>query len=535
MRQPRTIAEIGAALLDIDSRLRRFDGTLNVELNGRRIINAGDGIADSDYVTMRQLRKLLSEPGNPALSRPSPITNFLNRVVVEGGETGDDVWVNGRDVLDPNFNDGVPDAPAGNTNVKWQQAVRGTETLVSGYVPTTKLPVTPLNFGNGAIVGGPIIGSVAGLSTPSPFVQGSAGGARTDQVPWPLSGWVGSMCAALRDAETGAMFSRFGFGYVDSSLNQFLYDTVVRPDATAGAYGSGSQYLYIPEGVDFRAIHAGSGGSGIPSATYSAWSMEYNAAAGEIPYAWFVPATTGSSTLYRALSSLGTQTENAARTPLPACTIKRMYYRMLDAQPAGGDLVITVYKNGSPTSLSVTMPAGAPATNTLRDLTNEVTFAAGDQISIETANASGSTSCQGNLSFIIEPSGFTALLIGYPQNSGGDSTKNYDMPFYNGTGTVNHTEGNMFFPCPRAFRIATGALRLWLDTAPTSGAWDWVVRKNGSDESPTINLTSSSTPGVITSTGAALDFAKLDRFTLSHVRTGGAGKVGGWSIALTDV
>lgn len=61
------------------------------------------------------------------------------------------------------------------------------------------------------------------------------------------------------------------------------------------------------------------------------------------------------------------------------------------SQPASGSLVITVQKNGADTDLSITVPAGA-GSNNYADTTNNVEFAAGNQMRVKLVNNATATS-----------------------------------------------------------------------------------------------------------------------------------------------
>ncbi len=77
-----------------------------------------------------------------------------------------------------------------------------------------------------------------------------------------------------------------------------------------------------------------------------------------------------------------------------AGTLKNLYVRTGSAQPGTGDLVVTVRKNGSATSLTLTVAASSVAA-IYSDLSNTVSVAAGDRIAIQFAEGTG-TSAQIN-------------------------------------------------------------------------------------------------------------------------------------------
>lgn len=84
--------------------------------------------------------------------------------------------------------------------------------------------------------------------------------------------------------------------------------------------------------------------------------------------------------------------ESLRRTFLPnACTLKNFYIRTSSTQPASGSHVLTILKNGVATSIVVTIAAGSAA-GVFSDTTNSVSFAAGDEISIQAVNNATSNS-----------------------------------------------------------------------------------------------------------------------------------------------
>ena len=71
-----------------------------------------------------------------------------------------------------------------------------------------------------------------------------------------------------------------------------------------------------------------------------------------------------------------------------AGTAKNLYIRTTGAQPSAGNLVFTVRKGGAATALTITVAADEAA-GTKTDLTNEVSFVAGDLICLQGVNNDG--------------------------------------------------------------------------------------------------------------------------------------------------
>lgn len=82
----------------------------------------------------------------------------------------------------------------------------------------------------------------------------------------------------------------------------------------------------------------------------------------------------------------GTTSESQVRTPVTeACTISRLYFRTTATMPTNSSIAITIFKNGAATAVTRTLAAGTVA-GTYSDLTNSVSFAAGDGYGIEFKN-----------------------------------------------------------------------------------------------------------------------------------------------------
>jgi hypothetical protein len=96
-----------------------------------------------------------------------------------------------------------------------------------------------------------------------------------------------------------------------------------------------------------------------------------------------------SATNYLNTGVTTTTIENAATMIAPvAFTLSNMYtVHYTSTQPASGAQVLTVRKNGVDTALSITIAAGsAPTTTPYSDLTNSVSFAVGDRMTIKRQN-----------------------------------------------------------------------------------------------------------------------------------------------------
>lgn len=102
--------------------------------------------------------------------------------------------------------------------------------------------------------------------------------------------------------------------------------------------------------------------------------------------------TLGAARFFGFSDNNNTTNELTRRTFLPnACTLKNFFVRTLGNQPASGSHVLTIVKNGVATSITLTIAAGSAA-GIFSDLTNSVSFAAGDEISIRAVNNASASS-----------------------------------------------------------------------------------------------------------------------------------------------
>jgi hypothetical protein len=112
-----------------------------------------------------------------------------------------------------------------------------------------------------------------------------------------------------------------------------------------------------------------------------------------------VPA---SSTYYLPIAYFGVNATAFSFTIARAGTIKNLSFRLNGAQPASGSLVITVNKNGSNTTLQITLTS-VSSIGTHTDTVNSFAVAAGDTIVVEAKNnAIAASGLIGAVSFELE-------------------------------------------------------------------------------------------------------------------------------------
>lgn len=533
MRTPKTFDELGSILSDLDRRLKYFEGVPNrpnIELHARRVINAGDGIDGGDYVTIRQLRRLLSELENTQINRTIEIP--------DGGGDGDNVFVNNVDVLDPNFNDDWPDPPTGYSNVIWQHDPSTNKVSAHYETPSDSSIVR-----GGGGVWGAILNQRPNQPSFTPFGSTTAATPLAQTESWicPAPGYVCSPRIYLGGAETSnGIAQHMGFDRNGS----FAWGGVIQPQSAVGAHGTASEIeiMRIERGEQLMGAFHANGGS--DNTSFGLWSAEFIGDGGEIIMGGPALGNAGATGYFGPFRAGADTTEANMRMPMIAGTLKWAYIKLNATLTgnAGESAVITVLKNGSATSVVITVPVDGAGTadggmdnSVWADLTNTATFADGDTLSFEvTVSHASVAAVAGQLSFAFVPTN-PSVLVGGALGDNLGATTIYMAPWCKASGAWNQTEANTVLVMPRAGTIATGDFRLYLKTAPTGvSVQTWTVRKNGSDTSAVISLTSGTSTGTVVSTGSSVSFAKGDRFSISNVNSGGAtGYVAGWSVEFT--
>lgn len=120
----------------------------------------------------------------------------------------------------------------------------------------------------------------------------------------------------------------------------------------------------------------------------TSWAMRFTAAnANEFPllYGSQTGPAAGTTRYSVVQGDLGVQTTEAlAQSVIPTPGVISRLYVALDANMATAGMTVTLYKNGSPTSLTCTVGSGASTAN---DTSNSVSVVAGDTVSLEWVNA----------------------------------------------------------------------------------------------------------------------------------------------------
>lgn len=140
------------------------------------------------------------------------------------------------------------------------------------------------------------------------------------------------------------------------------------------------------------------GGSGGGSSSVSSKSFMNTLVGATVPSSTTTYATVGAS-------SINASETNRIFVVPQACTVSRLYTRITTDQVAGtmSTLQFTLRKNNTDTSVTCTIAGGSTAGTISSDLTNSVSFAAGDLMSFKIVNNALSTSATiGNISIQIE-------------------------------------------------------------------------------------------------------------------------------------
>jgi len=83
IRDIRSLFDAQVALRDIDDRLNRL-ATQNMDLNGRRVVNAGSSQADSDYVIQKQITDEVGKLNSDIASIKAQLARIETRLIAAG-------------------------------------------------------------------------------------------------------------------------------------------------------------------------------------------------------------------------------------------------------------------------------------------------------------------------------------------------------------------------------------------------------------------------------------------------------------------
>ena len=373
-------------------------------------------------------------------------------------------------------------------------------------------------------------------ATPTPSI--------TEDFICPATGWVYNMAVRHAD-ETSANGVTYRLGLQVNGVSHF--DGVIQPQAAAGASTIGDVvFTRVNRGDNLKGVYSLTGAS--ENTSFGPWSAEFLGDGGESILGGQVIGSAG-GTIYVPMFGHGnTATEANARTPMIAGTLKWVYLKLNEILTgnAGQSATLTILKNGSPTSIVVTVPVDGPGTsdggidNTVwADLTNTAVFAEDDTISaqVSVSHASvGALQAQISMAFVPDEAD-TVFMVGAFQDNQ-SAAAFYPPPWVRGNGTWAQTEANSMLVMPRAATLPADALRVYVYSVMTfDNIHTWTVRKNASNEDIVITLNAAAGTGTKVSTGTPVNFAMSDILSIESVGVSGtnggaSGAIGGWSLKI---
>lgn len=268
------------------------------------------------------------------------------------------------------------------------------------------------------------------------------------------------------------------------------------------------------------------GGNTGNTALYAYWSTNYKGDNGVILLGFRAGGQVGSTDNFHSIfGHVFELTEDKAKAALPAGTLKRTQLQLTIAQPASGNQVLTIRKNGVDTAHKYTIAASAVAESLYPPIISDVVFADGDLISVQDDNNATTDGAHGVLSMSYELATPGACLLGFRLRTGASTTHTFYPPWVF-LGAEALTLNNCRFPLPRGFLLEGSNCRLVLVTALTGAQTITAkVLKNGADSGVEWNLTSSSpTNEAILATGSA-EFNRGDDICIEYFGNGFVGFV----------
>ena len=249
---------------------------------------------------------------------------------------------------------------------------------------------------------------------------------------------------------------------------------------------------------------------------------------------WLVTGLKGStvaisSTVYASPSDNGVpnSTEANAAVLMPFNTAASnlcIYYS--GAGPAGGTFVLTMRKNGTTsTALAVTVAASA-GVGEYCDNSDTVALMAGDWITWQLTNNSGSavSATLASISMAIATGGGPTGMVVFNFRRSFTSGSTYYMAGLASDGSANTTEANTQTPAPRAFTAKN--FYCYVNTAPGTNPLAVFLRNNTANTALTVSVTTSTTGSISDTNGAhAVSIANKDLFDVSLNQSSGTAPV----------
>lgn len=265
------------------------------------------------------------------------------------------------------------------------------------------------------------------------------------------------------------------------------------------------------DAFDFQSAQSG----GTPATTTTKYALIVEA---PNQIVWANTQTTVGATRYMGYqNNSGVQTtEAAAQQVMPTSgTVKNLIAKLGTGTLASGSYVVTLYKNGSSTGLTVTLDS---SNQTATDTTHTVTVAAGDTLSWEMAYNAPSTARTINIGteFVADIHGESILLGSSGGVAQAHATREFNT-WYNAADLWSATES-----LRQAYGIQCTFQKLYvkLGTAPGIGNTRTVaLRKAGADTALSVTISGTNTTGSAT---ASVDIAAGDLIGVGSVNSASA-------------
>lgn len=209
------------------------------------------------------------------------------------------------------------------------------------------------------------------------------------------------------------------------------------------------------------------------------------------------PSATGYFSVNQVNQSPATD-ETFVKIVLPvACVAKKFYVSGVSSGTGGKSWTFTIRKNGSDTALVVSVVDNV---SNGPDLTNEVSFAAGDTIDIKVVPSGTPDTSLGNFGLVLETTGQVSfVLAGSREDASGGANIGAGTSYipilqsiFDNVANVSATEFRYYMPTSGTFKNARALLR----TAPGAGeSWTFTLQKNGSNTAITFTISDTGVTG----------------------------------------
>lgn len=259
--------------------------------------------------------------------------------------------------------------------------------------------------------------------------------------------------------------------------------SVVPPAAPVGNYINDDEAVALRRGERFglflSAVGASAGAAAIRNVSGEFASLDNSSILGWSGEQQTVPASTVQYAFPCSNKKGATASEFEIKIGV-ACTVRNLFLNTQTSQPSTGTLVVTLWNNGAPTVLTLTVATSGPR-GPYADLTNSVALAANDRITLEIDNnATGASAQILSITFSVLPDSATlpSIIPAHANTTLAGTVTQY----YNLFNILVASPGNtdeIAYPFPRAGTI--GNFKVQGGTAGNAGSQIvWELYKNGS-------------------------------------------------------